>query len=926
MADDKKRYVFQLNRDIVVQFGKDIPITDAHMHIQSNDIAPIPIMYGVININIVRMLHGDIEIKILRAVTDKELVKKINFANLSYLSTENDKKIAPIKDGGALFLDFANNKKIEISLFNAAKELPKTTTDLLNTVTIIIGIALGLKVKIVTPILLTLAVSEIGKTINLTDNEKRKHLTNLIASLKLFIKDYGKIARQNSFFIAGMYKNDSIMKSEMGTNSRKVHIEYDDDDKKKGRKEREDLVKSRTSQREQKIFLSVSDHYYAGQNNYYYEGRKAVRLVPSFTMSIVHGMELMYAHYWGAYGIPIYIQYGQDLYYITDNLIDPKNKDVKCYNIYDTNKDDINKLNTYPSKPDEPFPLKDRPILKNCELGENGVKYTHFLKKVPDSEKEQFEDLTKHVEYTKAAVVRYPLEYLPFYHVDPRRFFAPVESIGKFHDFCICDNNEFNLIDGSEIQRSITSDNTIFKYNMNIKQEVKENLIYHKEDGTLTKGLFWGIKMYAALGYPPYLGVKSKSGVKEAAEEEAKAKKAFYCLGNEDYNCLLKMYNFCAENEVPITCHGSPQGMTIADPGTYLKEFLKNNSDTGYGEITKNDFPVDGKSYMYGIGLIDSFSSPESWRVVLDALDSDNKQKLKLCLAHFGGKKFFSGEKDADSPYDWLNGIAELVKDFDGVYTDISCFVYDYFVPMPQFISMWLYNKVKNKIPNNFIDTVYKYTNRGSDTPYEYSPDRSIDKRKLALLRLYIILEYPRYKIELKCYEGIYNTAQKLSKLISKNEKLQHRILFGTDWPMSEMNVKGVLRYSGAIFVMLQLVTVLLNNEWDAWHQFAVINPLRFLGLLEDPNDNLDTYELKIDKITEMKGAIEEHLNNVDEDADESYKKDYDIDPTKLKGRLKDQYQYMKNIAKQDILSAKQIVDVDNKLLLTNMARGSKIL
>ena len=42
---------------------------------------------------------------------------------------------------------------------------------------------------------------------------------------------------------------------------------------------------------------------------------------------------------------------------------------------------------------------------------------------------------------------------------------------------------------------------------------------------------------------------------------------------------VKEFYRFCIDKDIPITCHGSPQGMTIADPGVYLKEYLKTYKD-----------------------------------------------------------------------------------------------------------------------------------------------------------------------------------------------------------------------------------------------------------------------------------------------------------------------------------------------------------
>jgi len=73
------------------------------------------------------------------------------------------------------------------------------------------------------------------------------------------------------------------------------------------------------------------------------------------------------------------------------------------------------------------------------------------------------------------------------------------------------------------------------------------------------------------------------------------------------------------------------------------------------------------------------------------------------------------------------------------------------------------------------------------------------------------------------------------------------------------------------MFVILQLLTSLMEGKWDAWHQFTVINPLRFLGLLEDAGDqekDRDENPLKIEfgKLTEYKDRLIEYLNNLTKD------------------------------------------------------------
>jgi len=912
MAD--RQGSFRIGNSIILREALILPVTDTHMHIQSNDIAPLPIMYGMLNYKISKTLHEK---------TGRELENKINFIDLSYLR-ESTKKITRVASGGPILCEFANGN-IEISVDNALKEILGSAASIITTAWTVFGIVFGITHPVgrLTIEALKGSVQQFvdSQIINPPGSQKRSLLTDMTASLTQLAKDYGKIARQNSFFVAGLYKDDVIAESILGINSR-VGIEPhalspmeqregvidDTDAADAGLADREKLVDDRTSREEKNLFPVVSGHYYGLNIGSY--------LVPSFSMSVIHGMELMFAHYWGAYGIPIYIPYRGKLYYIADNLVNPGNHREKWYNIYDTNNLSIR---MFLERRRRPVSLANQEVLDNTRLG-NGVKYTHFLKEAPASEMWQLEDFVKHMDYTVAAVVRYPLEYLPFYHVDPRRFFAPWDAISRYNDFYICGSNgAFEKANSEEIKRNViggTDSFESFKYRMDIK-EVKSNLI-HKANGEWRKGLFWGVKMYAALGYPPYLCVTSE------------AKKAFRCLEEGDYGGLLEFYRFCADHEVPITCHGSPQGMTIADPGTYLKEYLKDHSDTEYGPMTSS-FPVDGKSFMHGIGLIDSFSSPDSWRKVLDALGEGRENKLRLCLAHFGGKGFFSGEfrYDVGSPYSWMHKIVDLINDCEGIYTDISCFGFDSFVPLPEEITPGLYSSVRDKISGGFIDTVYRPETRYEKNnmviiKYIYAPRGTHDAKNLALLRLYIILEYPNETDGLSYYKELYKTAQGLSALIERHSRLRHRVLFGTDWPMSEMKVKGVQRYNSAMFVLLQLVTVFRDNEWDAWHQFAVINPLRFLGLLEDPDDNLDGYRLDMGKIDKMREAIEDYLSGFADNEGERIKHWDLYGITTGNSKLNDQYERLEMIAEQVIPSADRMISADNRLLLTNMEKGSK--
>jgi predicted TIM-barrel fold metal-dependent hydrolase len=424
--------------------------------------------------------------------------------------------------------------------------------------------------------------------------------------------------------------------------------------------------------------------------------------------------------------------------------------------------------------------------------------------------------------------------------------------------------------------------------------------------------------MYTAMGYPPYLF------------DHAASQEIFPCLQPGSYNRLLEFYEYCADHDIPITCHGSPQGMTLADPGVYLKEYLKKRVGTRYARSGKINFCINGQGFMHGIGLVDTFSSPLSWEKVIDRMS--NGSELKLCLAHFGGKDFLSGTyPDTNTPYAWLNNLTGLIKEGNKVYTDISCFTFDSFRPYPLEISPSLYNELNNKIEPGLIGRMYtRYSDLQGDSivlNHRFIEDPHISdetKRHMMELRLEIIAQSSNDNSLKAIYGELVHTAEKLASLIEQKEILRYRIMFGTDWPLMELGVTGVPAYNSAIFVLLQLVSKKLKNRWDAWHQFAVINPLRFLGLLNPPDNTAEEYSLDFTKIDKMKENIESYLNDkVNKNATE-YRDVFAIVGTIIHSKLERNYQSLKYFGKDTIRSAsKMTINNNSTLLLTNGRVGS---
>lgn len=119
---------------------------------------------------------------------------------------------------------------------------------------------------------------------------------------------------------------------------------------------------------------------------------------------------------------------------------------------------------------------------------------------------------------------------------------------------------------------------------------------------------FAGIKVYPPLGFNPW--PEGTDGYADAEEVERELEKVRY------------LYGFCISHNIPLTAHCNPNGFLV---------------DKRYSK----------------------FASPAKWSKVL--AQSEFKQ-LRLNLAHFGG-----AERD-----DWRDQIADLVLQYENVYTDIS--------------------------------------------------------------------------------------------------------------------------------------------------------------------------------------------------------------------------------------------------------------
>ena len=265
---------------------------------------------------------------------------------------------------------------------------------------------------------------------------------------------------------------------------------------------------------------------------------------------------------------------------------------------------------------------------------------------------------------------------------------------------------------------------------------------------------------------------------------------------------------------------------------------------------------------------------PKNWGKVLKQFG-----RLKLCLAHYSGYTAWTkGDSDTDGDFkkkldksllvDWRKDVTDLIINNPNVYTDISCFL-NYEEAIPVFIDGKTYenailgiveeHKILTKADADLLNRCYTLDAAGTFMSYyQLNPAiNSVDKMKLK----HILIQARIIK------DDIHTVARQLADEIIKHDKLKKRILMGSDWPMFELDFAGAGTYYAKMFELLMLVTKYVKDKndgkkFDAWYQFSVINPLRFLGLIDDDNEK----KVKKEKLERMKEALGKYLKNIPKD------------------------------------------------------------
>jgi hypothetical protein len=156
------------------------------------------------------------------------------------------------------------------------------------------------------------------------------------------------------------------------------------------------------------------------------------------------------------------------------------------------------------------------------------------------------------------------------------------------------------------------------------KKEIRGSLAL-VDDAIKNKG-YIGVKIYNSLGYKPF----HNADVDHLRRKKIRLhkKRGYYLFKGKDYDRVLaKLYDYCVENDVPITAHCVMEGIESYHNASY-------------------DF---GKAVF--------------WRDVLEQWP-----RLRVNLAHFGWGRLGYHWKNS-----WVKDICKMIVDFDNLYTDTAC-------------------------------------------------------------------------------------------------------------------------------------------------------------------------------------------------------------------------------------------------------------
>lgn len=254
---------------------------------------------------------------------------------------------------------------------------------------------------------------------------------------------------------------------------------------------------------------------------------------------------------------------------------------------------------------------------------------------------------------------------------------------------------------------------------------------------------------------------------------------------------LNKFYDRCQNEEIPIMCHCSPSGMFSHDRELYFMresgEFQKKYSKMKWGI----KFWKKYRNYKEAIGFYDEFVRPSAWR------DQVMKEfpELRLCLAHFGG-----GSSEWE---DWSHEYNSKVIRMENAYQQTEM-------------------RVTKKQKEQFLSDWYMF-----DAKKDYNPNSKRWIREMVEM----LEEYDNFYTDIS-FHFVENHKAQLAWILKKHPNIRNKIMFGTDWYMTELDNWSIEKYVKRVKDSLDDLSKDLEKETgirdDLFLKFSRINPMTF--------------------------------------------------------------------------------------------------
>lgn len=302
-------------------------------------------------------------------------------------------------------------------------------------------------------------------------------------------------------------------------------------------------------------------------------------------------------------------------------------------------------------------------------------------------------------------------------------------------------------------------------------------------------GLYVGLKMYTSQGYMP----------KESTER-----------GRRTGEVTASFFSRLAADDLPLQTHCTPEGWY-----THHRTLFIDVATPEVRDAYKN--PVDGslgdKERM--LYFQEHFVHPEAWRPVM----ADNPN-LRLCLAHWASDKKLWRDSVADFKKPTLSPAEmrefkkwAIARDGSRYYRNLH-----ELWPASSFASSHAMPSVDDK-----------------DTIYAKSWIRSIVELCGAYPNFYTDLSYLPIFQEIEGWDGEdFPYWRTLAEILREYPYMVDKLMFGTDWYMILMDKLGYRKWYEDTITALGHVQEALGGQYSAhylFHQFAIINPIRFYRL-----------------------------------------------------------------------------------------------